>query len=212
MEAPVEGAPTMAGGMMTDHDQVVGRWGIEARQLAVLQRTPGQNKECNNDCPVALNAFGVRRWYSATRAFSAGLVLAMGGGSSKVDGKTATWDTYLGVGPTAGMSFLLGKWKHLAVSASPQLDLIFFMPARTRSKTFMANARGLVEGELHLGFMGLAPVSLGVTSGLALSFRSVSSADSVVNPGNTATEWSLGPTGPQSLWDLVTTMYIRFYL
>jgi hypothetical protein len=180
--------------------------------MGEVRKTPGQDRDCGANCPVSLNAFGVRHWYTPTRAWSAGLVLAMGGGSSKVDGKSASWDTYLGVGPTAGFSFLLANWKHLAVSASPQMDVVFFMPGRTRSKTTMINARALVEGELHLGFIGLAPVSLGVTSGVTLGIKAVSSADSVENPSKTALEWSFGPTAPATLWQLVTNMYIRFYL
>lgn len=191
----------------TDHDKVVGRWGIEARQVAVGQKTPGQDLECGADCPVSLNALSVRRWSSPAFAWGAGLVLGLGGGGRKVAAGTESWDTYLGVGPTLSASFLLTSWKHLAVSTSPQLDFVFFMPGGSRPKTFLISARGLIEGELHLGFIGLPELSLGIASGLVLEYRGVTSAAL----GSTANQWSVGFAGPQSLWGLITNMYVRFY-
>ncbi len=207
--APSVEAPKAASA--TDHDKILGHWGLEAREIAKLQRTPGQDGACKDNCPVAVNALGVRRWYQPDRAWSAGLAFAIGGGSSSVGGKTLTWDTYMGVGPTVGMSFLVANWKHLAVSASPQLDTLFFMPGGTRSKTLLVNARGLVEGELHLGFIGLPAASLGLSSGVVLAFKAVTKPGDDFNTTKTANEWSFGPTGPQSLWGLVTNMYLRFY-
>jgi hypothetical protein len=193
----------------TDHDLVVGRWGIEARQVAVFQRSPGNDPSCGADCPLRLNAFSVRRWHTPVYAWSAGLVLGLGGGSRTEAGMTKTWDTYFGIGPTVGASFLLTSWKHLAVSLSPQLDFIFFLPRGSGAKTFMVNARGLFEGELHMGFIGLPELSVGMASGLVIGFRGVSNA--AQNPGGLATQWDIGFSGPQSLWGLVTNMYLRFY-
>src|SRR5262245_17097782 len=208
----IRAAPPAAGRRMTDHDEVVGHWGIEVRQLGSFAKTPGQDMGCAAPCEVPMNAFSVRKWTSPHYAWSAGLALGLGGGSSKVGGKTGTWDTYFGIGPTVAASFLLGNWKHLAVSASPQLDFVFFMPGGSRSKTATIDARGLIEGELHLGFMGLAPISLGVSSGLDFRFTGITKAGSETNVSKTATSWSLGLTGPQTLWGLVTNMFIRFYL
>ena len=41
-------------------------------------------------------------------------------------------DTYFGVGPIVGLSLLLGNWRHLAVSASPELAYVWFRPAARR--------------------------------------------------------------------------------
>jgi hypothetical protein len=195
----------------TDHDLVVGRWGIEAKQVGVFQRSPGNDPACDGgtDCPLRLNAFSLRRWHSPTYAWNAGLVLGIGGGSRSQMGMTRSWDTYFGFGPTVGASFLLTSWKHLAVSASPQLDFVFFMPRGSGSKTFLINARGLVEGELHLGFIGLPELSVGTASGLVVGFRGVTKP--TANPGGLATQWDIGFSGPQSLWGLVTNVYLRFY-
>jgi hypothetical protein len=203
-------APPMAGEIgATDHDLVVGHWGIEARQVGVFQRSPGNDPTCGTDCPLRLNAFSVRRWHTSTYAWTAGLVLGLGGGSRSDMNVTRTWDTYFGVGPTVGASFLLTSWKHLAVSLSPQLDFVFFLPRGSGSKTFLINARGLIEGELHMGFIGLPELSIGVASGLVIGFRGVTNAAS--SPGGLATQWDVGFSGPQSLWGLVTNMYLRFY-
>jgi len=207
---PVPAAPAAGEIGATDHDVVVGRWGVEARQVGVFQRTPGNDPSCTTaDCPLRLNAFSVRRWHTPTYAWSAGLVLGFGGGSRNDMGVTRTWDTYFGVGPTVGASFLLTSWKHLAVSLSPQLDFVFFLPRGSGSKTFLINARGLFEGELHMGFIGLPELSIGVASGLVIGFRGVTHP--ALNPGGLATQWDIGFSGPQSLWGLVTNMYLRFY-
>jgi hypothetical protein len=120
-----------------------------------------------------------------------------------------SWDTYFGFGPTIGANFLLTNWRHLAVSLSPQLDAVMFIPRGTGPKSFLLNVRGLVEGELHLGFICLPELSVGVASGLVASLKTVSR--SAMTATGTASEWSIGFSGPQSLWGLVTNMYLRFY-
>jgi hypothetical protein len=198
-----------AGG--TDHDSVVGAWGIEARTVTSVQRTLGQEAGCD-PCLVDLNALSVRRWVSPSYAWSLGLALGAGGGSSRMNGDTKSWDTYMGVGPTLGVNFLLANWKHLAVSMAPQLDLLFFLPSSRGSKKFIVNLRGLVEGELHLGMIGLPAASVSLASGLELNFL-YATKDGKPNPAPNATalKWALGVTGPRSLWDLVTRLQLRYY-
>jgi hypothetical protein len=217
MLAPPGPAPmpvvTLDGGP-SDHELVVGHWGIEARRIATSYRTAGNDPVCVLDasggCPIYLNALSLRRWQTPTYGFSAGLVLATGGGSRSENMVIKSWDTYFGIGPIVSASFLLSNWKHLAVSLSPQLDAVFFTPRGSGSKTFFLNARGLFEGELHLGFIGVPGLSLGLASGLEMSFRAVSNA--AMAPGGVASQWDIGFSGPQSLWGLVTNMYLRFYL
>jgi hypothetical protein len=221
MPAPAElpappSAMPMAGPAMPgdpgarDHDLVVGRFGLEARQLAVFQRTPGNDLTCT-DCPIQINALSLRRWQTPTYAWSAGLALGLGGGSRSELGVKKTWDTYLGIGPTVAASFLLTSWKHLAVSLSPQLDFVFFMPRGSGSKHFVVNARGLVEGELQLGFIGLPELAVGLASGLEIAYRGVTRPELPGNAGGLATRWDIGFSGPQTLWGLVTNMFLRFY-
>jgi hypothetical protein len=197
----------------TDHEMVVGRWGIEARQLdrGVLLRSAGNDLECNDNCRIAINSIGVRRWRTSSYAWSAGLALGAGGGSRSNPDKMAvqSWDSYFGVGPTVGASFLLTDWKHLAVSFSPQVDAVFFIPSASGPKTFLLDLRGLIEGELHMGFIDLPQLSVGISSGLVASLQTTSHSDKTKSL--TASRWDIGFSGPQSLWGLVTNMYLRFY-
>jgi hypothetical protein len=218
--APLPPPPPVAVEPPTDHDQVVGHWGIEARRIQTpttlgFQRTPGNDLRCGDNCPIVLNALSVRRWSKARYAWTAGLALGAGGGSrfSADNSAVQSWDTYIGVGPIVGASFLIANWRHLAVSLSPQLDAVFFVPRSTGPKTFQVDFRGLVEGELHLGFMGLPQVSVGLSSGLEATFQRVSHSDMTVTTisKGTASQWDVGFSGPTSLWGLVTNANLRFY-
>jgi hypothetical protein len=214
-ELPAAGVPVAAPAMPaevgpTDHVMVVGRFGLEARQLAVFQRTPGNDVSCT-DCPIRINALSLRRWHTPTYAWSAGLALGVGGGSRSELGVKKTWDTYLGIGPTVAASFLLTSWKHLTVSLSPQLDFVFFMPRGSGSKSFAVNARGRFEGELQLGFIGLPELAVGLASGLEIGYLGVTKPELPGNAGGLATRWDIGFSGPQTLWGLVTNMFLRFY-
>jgi hypothetical protein len=195
----------------TDHDSIVGRWGVEARFLGEFQRTPGNDLSCGADCPIRLNAMAVRKWSTSHYAWSAGLALGVGGGGryDMTKGAVQSWDTYLGVGPTVGANFLLANWQHLAVSLSPQMDAVVFIPRGSGPKSFLLNLRGLIEGELHLGFIGIPQLSVGTSSGLVTSLKTVSKA--AMTASGTSSQWDIGFSGPQSLWGLVTNAYLRFY-
>jgi hypothetical protein len=209
--APTPGTASSSSG--TDHALVVGRWGIEARALdrGDLLRSPGNDLACNDKCAIPLNALSVRRWVNPHYAWSAGLALGAGGGSRYAADKMTvqTWDTYLGVGPTVGASFLLADWKHMAVSFSPQMDAVIFIPRSSGPKTFLFDLRGLIEGELHMGFIDLPQLSVGVSSGLVARLKTVS--QSKMTASGTASDWSIGFSGPQTLWGLATNLYLRFY-
>jgi hypothetical protein len=208
--AGVTVAGPTAGG--TDHDTVVGAWGIEARRLASLARTLGQEAGCGDPCLVDMNALSLRRWTAQNYAWNLGLALGAGGGSSRMDGTTKSWDTYFGLGPTVSANFLLANWKHLAVSLAPGLDLLFFLPSGKGSKSFIANLRGLVEGEVHLGMIGLPSASVSLATGLELGFLLATKDNKpTAAPVATALKYSLGVTGPRSLWDLVTRLQVRYY-
>jgi hypothetical protein len=199
----------------TDHDSVVGRWGVEVRRVATLQRTRGQETGCETDCPVDMNALSLRKWSAHDYAYSFGLALGVGGGASRPTPAESpkTWDTYFGVGPTVAASFLLANWQHVAISASPQLDFLFFLPSGKASKTFLIDLRGVIEAEVHLGMIGLPSASLAASSGLAVSYllatKDTKAMATTVN--GTSSKWALGVTGPQSLWDLITTLQLRYY-
>src|SRR6185436_6119369 len=116
----------------SDHDAVVGHVGIEASHFdpgplpLVLQ--PGVGCPAGAvgappppSCEVTMGALAVRYWWTRNLALNAGAAFAVGGGRND----TQSLDTYLGVGPIVGMSLLLGNWKHLAISASPELALVW---------------------------------------------------------------------------------------
>jgi len=193
-----------------DHHQVIRHWGVEARRIATFQRSALRNdRACAGKCEAELNALSLRRWVSPNYAWSLGLALTGGGGRTRSAMESFTWDTHLGLGPTLGASFLLTSWKHLAVSFGPQLDAVYFLQSGSGAKTWLFNLRGLIEGELHLGFIGLPQLSVALSSGLAASYATTSKSQ--LTPAGTAREWSIGFTGPQSLWGLVTNMAVRFY-
>lgn len=215
MSAPAIEPATIPGGAavgaLTDHDVVVRRWGLEMRRVAMVQRSPGQDPSCGTDCPISLNSLGLRRWVSHRYAYNAGLVFTLGGGGVRTAGGTDSLDTFFGIGPTVGASFLLANWRHLTVSLSPQLDLVYFTPASSKGKTFLIGARGLLEGELHLGYWGLPQLSIGLSGGLAADLRFVTKPDDPVMQPMISSQWAVGTTGPQSLWALVTNAHVRFY-
>jgi hypothetical protein len=185
----------------SDHDQVVGHWGIEARNIGGDFVPTNQGRSCAGGCPATtLTSLGVRRWVSAHYAWNLGLVLGVQGGST--GGKS--WDTFLGLGPTLGANFVLSTWKHFTVSANPQLEYVYFAPSSSAAKTHVFNARALVEGELQLGFIGLPAVSVGLAPGLVFHLQNTTQS--------TESVWSISTTGQQTLWGLVTNGFIRFYL
>jgi hypothetical protein len=57
----------------------------------------------------------------------------------------------------------------------------------------------------------LPQASLGVSTGIVASFlsRTLDEKNSINNA--IATRWSIGVTGPRSLWDLVTSATLRYY-
>jgi hypothetical protein len=198
----------------TDHAAVVGKMGIEVRKLGDFARTAGQEAGCGTPCLTSLNALSLRRWTTHDYAYSVGLALGVGGGASRPLANEAakTWDTYFGVGPTLGASFLLTTWKHLTVSYGPQADFVFFLPSGKGSKSFLVNLRGVVEGELHLGMIGVPAASVAITSGIEASYLYATKDTKMGAAENlTANRWTLAITGPQAIWDLVTKVNLRYY-
>ena len=211
---PVAAAPAPVGapGEATDHDGVVGLWGVEARHIETFKRTRGEDADCGDPCTVDMNALSLRKWINPRYAYTAGLALGAGGGSRRATAdETQTFDTYFGFGPTLGASFLLANWKHLAVSFAPQLDAIYFLPSSKGTKSLLIDLRGLIEGEVHLGMIGLPSASVGLSTGLVASFLSASKDEKAFVAGAVASRWSLGLTGPTSLWNLVTNATLRYY-
>lgn len=211
MMPPGHGDPEKTG--PTDHQRVVGRWGIEARSLGTLQSSganPGLGcvpRPGDTSCrDVRMTSIGIRRWHTERYAYSAGLSIGAGGGSTSGLG---SWDTYIGVGPNFGAYFLLGQWKHLAVSASPQLGFLYFAPSASGNTTISANVAGKIEAELQLGFLGLPGLSVGTDVGLGMNYTRVGN-DSAGAGG--FSYWNLGTTGPSSLWGMATNGFVRFYL
>ncbi|HEY0708019.1 MAG TPA: hypothetical protein VGG33_14545 [Polyangia bacterium] len=216
-------APTVAGSPAvnpvigdgnSDHDSIVGLWGIEARRLGGFRRSAGQDPGCGDPCLADLNSLGVRKWMSSHYAYNLGLAIGVGGGSRRATTGNQTFDTYLGFGPTIGASFLAANWKHLAVSISPQLDAVYFLPSSSGKKSLLINVRSVIEGEVHLGMIGLPAASVAVSTGLTGSFLKVTKGTSpaaAADPDTTSARWSIGVTGPVSLWDLVTNATLRYY-
>ena len=133
----------------SDHDAVVGRWGIEARRYSSarfplsLRSDRGCPTVAPRPCTVEMGALGVRTWSTRNLAINGGLAFALGGGRED----TRSLDTYIGGGPIVGMTLLLGNWKHLAVGASPELGVVVFKPGGgTTQSTTLVDLRASLEG------------------------------------------------------------------
>lgn len=192
----------------SDHDAVVGHIGIEARRF-----DPGPMPLALRDglgcpmgaagtaaCEVTMGALAVRYWWTRNLALNAGVAIGAGGGRND----TRSLDTYLGVGPIVGMSLLLGNWKHLSVAASPELALVWFKPSvgsDSGSTTILA-LQAALEAEVHLGFVGVPALSIGLLAGLGFEYESVAGTRL----------WSVGVMGGDSLWGAVSNLFVRYYL
>lgn len=187
----------------TDHDSVIGHWGFEAWSpiSGLLANTPQVGCTLMGPCPVPFNVAGARLWTTRNMAFNVDLALSIGGGGRG----SSTSDTYFGVGPAGGVAFLLGNWKHMAVSFAPQGAFVFFTPGGTNAKTsVLFNARFMMEGEVHLGFIGLPGVSLALNTGLIFNF---------FNMTDTYKAWNFSMGGANSfLGALGSGAYLRFYM
>jgi hypothetical protein len=206
-EAPAPGpVPTAdATPAESDHDAVVRHVGIELRRLDAgpfafdLRSGTGCPSVQTTPCRVELGALALRFWKTRNLAITGGLALGFGGGRDM----NRTLDSYVGVGPIAGVSLLLGNWRHLAVSASPEASFVYFKPGGdSTSSTKVVSVRAALEGELHFGFVGVPALSVGMATGLG--FRWVSTADARV--------WSIGAVGPSSVWGVLTNLFVRYYL
>ena len=192
----------------TDHDLVVGHMGIQARQLSgtpyPLALTPKgacptPSATPGAPCTIDMGAIAVRYWKTRNLAWNAGLALALGGGKLGSQGL----DTYYGVGPIAGLTMLLGNWRHLAVSANPEVSYVYFKPTGSSGpSTQLIGFRAELEAELHFGFIDVPALSIGLTAGLLFQYESAP-------PGST---WSVSVTDARSVWGTLTNLFIRYYL
>jgi hypothetical protein len=187
----------------SDHDAVVGHVGIEVRRI---DASPFSLDLGPNGCPsvepqpctVTLGAIGVRYWQTRNLALAGGLALGFGGGRDAGMGL----DSYVGLGPLVGLSFLLGNWRHLAVAASPEASWIWFKPGGTGASTTIVTLRAALEGELHFGFIGVPALSVGLVAGLGFHYVSVGDARA----------WAIGAVGPGSVRDVLSNLFVRYYL
>jgi len=191
----------------SDHEAVRDAWGIQVRPVATrlsafALRTatgcPVAAMSAAGSCPsVNVSELGVRRWIGRNVAWNAGLAVALGGGS---DGGRAL-DSYLGLGPVVGGSVLLSTWKHLAVSANPELSLVFFKGAGSASTSYVARLGADLEAEIQLGFIGVPALALALRSGLQLALEHAGDA----------TIWSLGVAGVTTVRGLFEDVALRYY-
>jgi hypothetical protein len=189
----------------SDHDAVVGHVGLEVRRIdtapfpLALRPDTGCPAAQTTPCTVSLGALSLHYWYTRNVALTGGLVLGVGGGRDAGQ----TLDSYVGIGPIVGMSLLLGNWRHLAVAASPEASFVWFSPGHDgATTTTLVTVRGVVEGELHFGFVGVPALSVGLDAGLG--FRWVESGSARV--------WSVGIVGPGGVASVLSDLFVRYYL
>jgi hypothetical protein len=188
----------------SDHDAVVGHFGIEARRFdpgpLPLTLRAGLGCPLGATCDPSMGVLSVRYWWTRNFAWNAGVAFAAGGGRTGM----AALDTYYGFGPIGGLSMLLGNWRHLAISASPELALVWFRPGAPDAggRTTMVSFRGALEAELHFGFVGVPALSIGLLAGMRFQYESAAGTRL----------WSIGVIGDGSIWDALTNLYVRYYL
>jgi hypothetical protein len=101
------------------------------------------------------------------------------------------------------MSLLLGNWRHLAVAASPEASIVWFSPgAGSGTTTTLVTVRGVLEGELHFGFVGVPALSVGMDAGVGFRFIDVGSSR----------VWSVGVVGPGGVASVLSDLFVRYYL
>jgi len=191
----------------SDHEAVRDAWGVQVRPVS--SRLSAFALRTGTGCPVAamspagacpsvnVSELAVRRWMGRNLAWNAGLAVALGGGS---DGGRAL-DSYLGLGPVLGGSILLSSWKHLAVSANPELSLVFFKAAGSASTAYVAHLGADLEAELQFGFIGVPALALALRSGLQVALEHAGGA----------TVWSLGAAGVTTVRGLFEDVALRYY-
>jgi len=193
---------------VSDHDAVVGHVGIQASRFdpgpLPLTLQPGVGCPAGAagtpPCDVTMGALGVRYWWTRNLAFNGGAVFAVGGGRAAMQ----SLDTHVGIGPIVGLTLLLGNWRHLAISANPELAYVWFSPGGTGaggSSTILALRAGL-EAEVHLGFIGVPALSVGLLAGMGFQYESA---------GDTRV-WSIGVLGGDSIWGALSNIFVRYYL
>ena len=211
---PAPAQPLVSSG--SDHETIVGRWGIEARRLVTLNRTLGQESGCAPNCPVDLNALSLRRWTTAELR----LQLRPGAGRGRR------------LHPAAGhrqrqdLGHLLRHRPHrvgqlpagqLAAPGGqpspPAWTSCSSCPAARGRSPSSSTLRGVIEGELHLGMIGAAPGQRGACPAAwrpasCSPPRTRSPARRRTPPPASGRSASAGPT---SLWDLVTKAQLRYY-
>jgi hypothetical protein len=192
----------------SDHDAVVGHIGIEVRRFdpGPLPLTLQPGVSCppagagTAACTVTMGAIGVRYWSTRNLAINGGVAFAAGGGRDGTDSR----DTHVGVGPIGGLTLLLGNWRHLAVAASPELAYVWFRPGGTGAgaNVHVLALRAALEAEVHLGFVGVPALSVGLLAGMGFQFQSA---------GDTRS-WSVGVLGGNSIWGALSNVFVRYYL
>ena len=192
----------------SDHDAVVGHVGIQASRFdpgplpLILQPGVGcpAGAAGTPPCDVTMGSLGARYWWSRNLALNAGAVFAVGGGRAAMQ----SMDTHVGLGPIVGLTLLLGNWRHLAISANPELAYVWFSPGGKGAggdSTILA-LRAALEAEVHLGFIGVPALSVGLLAGMGFQYESA---------GDTRV-WSIGVLGGDSIWGALSNVFVRYYL
>jgi hypothetical protein len=192
----------------SDHDAILGHIGVGARHFdpgpLPLALAPGIGCPTaaadTAACEVNLGALDARTWLTRNLALSAGLAFGVGGGRDATRGL----DTHFGIGPIVGLSLLLANWRHLAISASPELAYVWFRPGGTGGggNTTMVALQAALEAEVHFGFIGAPALSVGLLAGMGFQYESA---------GATRV-WSVGVLGRDSTWGPLSNLFVRYYL
>ena len=169
----------------SDHDAVVGHFGIEARRFdpgpLPLTLRAGLGCPLGADLrPVSMGVLSVRYWWTRNLAWNAGLAFAAGGGRDRDGG---------------ARHLLRLRADRRAVDAARQLAApgdrrpapSWRSSGSGRARRTRAGARrwsslrGALEAELHFGFVGVPALSIGLLAGMRFQYESAAGHAPVVD-------------------------------
>lgn len=181
---PLPPPPAVDAANQTDHERVVGGWGVGLLGVASLENinsTVGGNKNGVIHAPI----LGVRHWVSDAWGIQAGLGVAHESGtvSNNIVGESNVDDpTAWGFAAHVGVPLALFHDKHYTFLLLPEANFGFstwrqednkntFNDDGVSGRAWLLDVGARAGAEIHFGFMGMPMLALQGTVGAHLTYR-----------------------------------------
>lgn len=209
--ATLAGVAFAQGNKKTDHQQVVGHWGVGYFGVTSVPdglATGGTGSIETTGAP----AVGVRYWMNSKM----GLEAAIGLGFTHESGTSNGTD--LGsIGTSAfllhlGAPFALASSQHFTFELIPELAFGYGAQSQTdpadpntpKGSGYLFSLGGRIGAEIQFGFIGIPQLSLQGSLGLHFELMHGSSSVSALNSSVSLSTWSLTTSVSQAPWKLFT--------